>query len=491
MKKMNFRKALRLWGCMMTLAVAGAALQTYAQTVSPVFSQTTLLAPYMYKLQDWSRLPAECLQLRLRLLDTRVETATLYLRMEMEANGIKIENPMPLAYGIPLAGGEEVTLNASRLAVYFLPSNLSVSGARANEVRVSDGLLPDGLYTLKFRVYEATTGNLVSVQEMPAMFTLVSGEPPLISFPAEDATLWFSDPCHIRFQWMPRHLQYAGGFTTEYDFEIAEIPEGVYAWKEYFSTLPSVYKQTTSQTFLDYDAAMPILMPQKEYALRVRARCSNASGEELHIKNNGYSVVQKFSYKELCGEISGLRVDRIAATSAHLSWNEPLEARACQVYYRKNGKADAKWFKAGGELPGGTRELTLTDLDPSTGYECKVTVKCAYTQSENDVVFRFTTLSKDNAHLDCGNHNLQADTSRSQEPLKELAVFDQIRTANGFVIDVEEVQGSDGRFSGKGNTHIPLLANTGVKVTFKNIFVNKNYELVSGTIKAEKTISEF
>ena len=490
MKKMNFRKALRFcWGCML-IAATGMAPQTEAQTVSPVLSQTTLLAPYSYKLQDWSRLPDERLQLRLRLLDTRVEASTLYLKMEMEANGIKIENPMPLANGIPLAGGEEITLNASRLSMYFLPANLSLSGTRAGEVRASDGMLPDGIYTLKFKVYEATTGNLVSVQEMPAMFTLVSGEPPLLTSPAENETLWFSDPCHIRFQWMARHLQYAGGFSTEYDFEIAEIPEGVSAWKEYFNTLPLVYRQTTTQTFLDYDASMPILLPQKDYALRVRARCSNASGVAFYIKNNGYSVVQKFSYKELCNGISGLRIDRISATSAHLTWNEPIEARTCQVYYRKNGKPDAKWFKAGNELQGGVRELTLKDLDPSTGYECKVSVKCAYTESENDVIFRFTTLSKDNAHLECGNHNLQSDTSRSMEPLKELSVFDQIRTANGFVIDVEEVEGSDGRFSGKGNTHIPLLANTGVKVTFKNIFVNKNYELVSGTVKAERTITK-
>ncbi|MDE7357026.1 MAG: hypothetical protein K2M74_01155, partial [Bacteroidales bacterium] len=212
MKNKNFRKALRFcWGCML-IAATGMAPQAEAQTVSPVFSQTTLLAPYSYKLQDWSRLPDERLQVRLRLLDTRVESSTLYLKMEMEANGIKIENPMPLANGIPLAGGEEITLNASRLSMYFLPANLSLSGTRAQEVRISDGVLPDGIYTLRFRVYEATTGNLVSVQEMPAMFTLVSGEPPLITSPAENETLWFSDPCHIRFQWMARHLQYAGGF---------------------------------------------------------------------------------------------------------------------------------------------------------------------------------------------------------------------------------------------------------------------------------------
>ena len=58
------------------------------------------------------------------------------------------------------------------------------------------------------------------------------------------------------------------------------------------------------------------------------------------------------------------------------------------------------------------------------------------------------------------------------------------RTAEAL-LKIEEATGSNGMFSGSGYTHIPLLSNTGVKVKFKNVFINKDYELVSGTFTAE------
>ncbi|MDR2556516.1 MAG: hypothetical protein LBC49_02245, partial [Bacteroidales bacterium] len=61
-----------------------------------------------------------------------------------------------------------------------------------------------------------------------------------------------------------------------------------------------------------------------------------------------------------------------------------------------------------------------------------------------------------------------------------LRRFDKVKTASGLTISIEDVTGENGIFSGTGYTHIPLLANTGVKVTFKKIHINKNYELVSG-----------
>ena len=141
---------------------------------------------------------------------------------------------------------------------------------------------------------------------------------------------------------------------------------------------------------------------------------------------------------------------------------------------------------SGLRLEDGPEGVMLVLEEPSTGYECKIQTHCVHTCSQDDVVYRFTTLSKDNASLECGNHNLSPDSSRSTQPLEKLMRFDQIRTANGFVIEVEEAQGEQGTFSGSGYTRIPLLANTGVKVKFKNVFINKNYELVSGSIEAEK-----
>lgn len=483
MKRHSFFKKL---SALLLLLPAFLAGSSNGQTVSPVSSQTFLQAPYLYNINHWPRMADDRLQLRLRLLDTRVDQASLLLRMRMVCESLSLENPMPLPIPVSLSGGEEIQLNAHDLHAYFLPSNLVYGGNGQQAFLQSGGMLPDGVYRLYFEVYEAKSGNKVSIQESPAIFKLVAGEPPLINTPHYGSTQYYGKQNAIRFQWTPRHLHVAGFFLTEYTFEIAEIPEGAENWKEYFHTLPLIHRTATSQAFFDYGPEHPQLIPGKRYAFRVHARCSNAENEELYIKNNGYSEVFLLYYEENCPIVPQLRITNIRATTATLEWSEPVEAKSYTLLYRKNGKPDARWFKLKEELPAGTSMAKLTELEPATGYECKLTVQCDYSQSENDAVYRFTTLASDNAGLKCGKHESKESEPKNPTPLKQLHRFDQVRTSNGFIFEIEEAEGKDGIFSGSGYTHIPLLANTGVRVKFKNIFVNKDYELVSGVFTAEK-----
>lgn len=471
------------------LLPAFMAGQGKSQTVSPVSSQTFLQAPYLYNINQWCNLTDNRIQLRLRMLDTRVEQATLFLRMCLVSENIVLENSRYLPIAVQLSGGEEVTLNAHDLNSYFMPGNLQCSGSGKQTFLQSGGLLPDGLYKLYFEAYEAKSGNKVSIQEGPAIFKLIAGEPPLINTPQYGHTFYLDKQPSIRFQWTPRHLQMAGFFRTEYTFELSEIPEGAQNWKEYFHTLPLILKETTERPFFDYGPASPQLIPGKRYAFRVRAVCNNDEKENLYIKNEGYSEVFLLNYEEDCPIVPQLRIDQVRATSALISWTEPVEATEYTLQYRKNGKSSAHWFSVKEPLSAGTTQFKLNDLEPATGYECRLIVQCAYTQSQENVTYRFTTLSGDNAGLNCGKHDLPPSVQKDMTPLKVLQRFDQIRTDNGFVFEIEQAEGQDGYFSGNGYTHIPLLANTGVKVKFKNIFVNKNYELVSGVITAESSIT--
>lgn len=475
--------------CLLAAFPALMAGRTTGQTVSPVSSQTFLQPPYHYNINHWADMSENRMQLRLRLLDTRVEKATLFLRMRLVSENLDIENTMPLPIAISIAGGEEVLIEAQHLRAYFHPSSLQFGGNGKQAFLQSGGLLPDGLYRLYFEAYEANSGNKVSVQESPAIFKLVAGEPPLINLPMYGSTLYYNKQPSIRFQWTPRHLQMAGFFKTEYTFELSEIPQGANNWKEYFHTLPRILKETTDRPYYDYGPESPQLIPGKRYAFRVQARCTNSENESLYIRNNGYSEVFLLYYKEDCPVVPQLRIEQVRATSALVVWTEPLEAKEYKLQYRKNGKSSSAWFSVKETLPEGTAQYRLNGLEPATGYECRLNVKCSYSQSQQDVVYRFTTLSDDNAGLKCGKHDLPPAEQKDQTPLKMLQRFDQLRTDNGFIFEVEEAEGSDGIFSGWGYTHIPLLANTGVTVRFKNIFINKNYELVSGVITAESSIT--
>lgn len=459
------------------------------QTVSPVSSQTQLQAPYLYNLHHWANIDDDRLQVRLRLLDTKVPNATLYLRMRMVSENLSVENGLPLPIAVSLSGGEEVLLRGQALRPYFTASNLQINGNGKQALLQSGGMLPDGLYRLSFEVYEARSGNKVSVQESPALFRLVAGEPPLINAPQYGSTFYYGKQEVIRFQWTPRHQQMTGAFNTRYTFELAQIPEGAQNWKEYFHTLPLIAKENVEQPFFDYGPQSPQLIPGHRYAFRVRAECRNAANESLYIKNDGYSEVFLLHYEERCPIVPQLRIEKVRSTTATLTWTETEEAKEYKLQYRKNGNPNARWFNFQNPLPAGSTNAVLENLEPGTGYECRLLVKCAYSQSENDAVYRFTTLSNDNAGLQCGKHE-RIDTVSHKEmtPLPQLRAFDQVRTASGFVFEIERVNGgADGRFSGEAYTHVPLLSNTGVKVKFNNIFVNKNYELVSGTFVAVKS----
>lgn len=475
-------KKLKTYLFLLASVFPGGLIQ--GQTVPPVSSRTRLQAPYPYQWHNWSRMPDARLQVYLRLLDTRVESATLYLRMRLVSENLIIENPVPLPKPITLSGGEEVYLDAGMLSEYFLSTNIRYSGNASRNFQLSGGVLPDGFYQLCFEAYEARSGSKVSLHESPAMFTLLAGEPPFINLPFAEDTFYYNRKENLRFQWTPRHVG-TTGFQTEYVLEIARIPEGVSDWQEYFSTLPLILREHTSRNSFDYTQEYPELLPGKQYAFRVQTTASSAEGDVLYIKNEGYSEIRRFYVEEHCPIVPQLRIEGITSVRAVLRWSEPLEAQSYVLEYRKNGKPDAKWFKYTGKLPAGSTEAVLEDLEPSTGYECKLSVQCAYSRSKGDVVYRFTTLSAENAHLDCGNHSLSGDSGKDQTPLPSLKKFDQVRSGNGFVFEIEEASGSNGVFSGSGYTHIPLLSNTGVKVKFKNVFINKNYELVSGTFTAE------
>ena len=79
------------------LGIPGAEATIQAQTISPVSSRTMLQAPYLYQWHQWSQMPDDRLHLYLRLLDTKVENATLFLRMRMVSDNLSIENAPPEA----------------------------------------------------------------------------------------------------------------------------------------------------------------------------------------------------------------------------------------------------------------------------------------------------------------------------------------------------------------------------------------------------------
>lgn len=469
------------------LLLGSAAGRLHAQSIAPVRSVTTCQAPFLHRLSDWFLRSDPAFTLQISLLDASISHADLKLRMVLTSDKIRLENPMPLPRIFRLGGGELLSLTSEDLRTYFQVHQLSISNMSRTQFQQNGERLPDGLYQLSFEVYEAASGVKVSLHETPGVFRLISCEPPLLYSPDNHSVLEKQGPPHIVFGWTARHGAAAALMDTEYDFELKCIPGNFQGdWQSRFDQLATVYRQTTDRTSLIYDGSLPPLEVGLHYAFRVRARGRDRNGHDIVFSNQGYSEIFDFAYKAYCPPVAQWQIDSVTAYNARIQWTEdPLDC-AYRLRYRKAEVADAAWFPT--DIPLGENTCRLYPLEPGTAYECQFQRQCQDGWSETDRTQRFRTLDEKPVVLKCGQHpETKTVQPNPAEALAVLRKFDQVKTQSGFVMAIDEVEGGDGYFSGTAHTYIPLLDNTGVKVSFSKIFVNQNYELVSGTFKAAKS----
>jgi hypothetical protein len=458
--------------------------------ISPVRSQTITYSNLPRSIEKWTIPNESNLELHLSMLDVNVASATIKIKMILEFSGStssasgKIENPVPLPIPINITGGEETILYNDDLVPFFLLSNLSFKGYSFIDYQKNGNSLPDGNYTLRFEVYEYYSGAKVSRTEISARFYFRSADVPLITSPLQNEIFYTDVPLQFFFRWTPRHIGSAPGFTdTRYTLEVAQVPKNFSSnINLYFNTFPRIYEAKVENTYLYFDDNNAFLEAENIYAYRVRAQYFNGIGEELVLKNNGYSEVRTFSVKERCIGVKNLFVTP-KEESALLQWTPSPNAAFATLYYRKK---DGKWF----EISLGSNDVSaeIKNLESGTEYQCKISVACAFgssgtndgTVSENGsvVTFQTTLPSLSDGNSNCGE--TIAATEKENDSLSILRRFDKVKTGSGLTISIEDVTGENGIFSGTGYTHIPLLANTGIKVTFKKVHINKNYQLVSG-----------
>jgi hypothetical protein len=456
---------------------------TSAQNIiSPVRSQTVTYSKLSRNIEKWAIPGENNIEVHLSMLDVNVANATVKIKMVLEfsngANG-KIENPAPLSIPVNIKGGEDKILHTEDLMPFFSLSNLSFKGYSFTDYQKNGNSLPDGNYTLRFEVYEYYSGTKVSRTEISSRFYFHSPDPPILTSPAQNEVFYADVPLQFFFRWTPRHIGSAAGFTdNRYTLEIVQVPKNFSSnINSYFNTFPRIYETETNNTYCYFDNNNALLETGSTCAYRVRAQCFSAGGEELILKNNGYSEIRTFSIKERCIGVKNLTAAP-SENSALLQWTPSANAAFITLSYRKK---DRQWFS----MPlGNTDDFTeIGNLENGTEYECKISATCAFegsgAVSENDPVITFYTRFPNKAtENNCGE--MVTEIERATDSLFILHRFDKVKTASGLIISIEDVTGENGIFSGTGYTNIPLLANTGVKVTFRKIHVNKNYELVNG-----------
>ncbi|MDX9694678.1 MAG: fibronectin type III domain-containing protein [Bacteroidales bacterium] len=450
------------------------AFQAKSQ-VYPVQLNTQLIPPYSLRLSDYVAPGTNRIGLNMLLTDLNELNYQVRLELTIEGNGITIKtsplfNPQPII----LDGGVPQYFTSSDLAAWFDPQNLDFSGY-SKSAYLSSGRLPEGVYRFYFTVLDYNKHIRVS-NNIPVTAWLMLNDPPLINLPFPNHKVEHIDPQNIVFQWTPRHTASPNSaFSAEYEFTLVEIwPEGRDPNNAIQTSIP-VYQTTTTNTTLVYGLAEPFLEPGKQYAYRVQAR--DVDGRDM-FKNNGYSEVRMFTFGEECKPITNITSEVKRFNEALISWTPGFTNTSFTVRYRKANTPSAEWFEENRFVS----DVTLNDLQAQTTYEYQVMAYCGTYDSDYSDIQTFTTPEPAVSSFECGksaDSTLIANTT----PLPVLRKRDFIWSGD-FMVQITEVSGGNGNFSGKGLALVPYLGFVKLAVEFESIKVNTEKQVFEGEIKS-------
>lgn len=439
--------------------------------IFPINVTPQVIPPYSLKLSEYSTSVSDKIILNLLLTDITESNRQVNLKFFVENNaGLSIQstdvvigaNPIFLDGGIPLR------LSNLDLQAYFEFQNLR--GISPQQYSVP---LPEGLYRFCFEVYDAKSGQQISRKSCTAVY-LVLNDPPFLNLPNRGEQVLMRDPQNIIFQWTPRHLN---ATNVEYEFTLAELWDNQMDPQAAFLASRPLYQTNTFATTLLYGPGETPLLPDKTYGWRVKAMVSDGISETSVFKNNGYSEIYYFTYTGSCAEPEYILAESKNTTTEKILW-QGVDHLRYNVQYRKKDAENAIWFD-GGTI---NEYTTVYNLEPGTTYEFRVGGQCLdngpYTYSQ---IYEFTTtLTPDEeSTYNCGITPEIIITN--QDPLSQLVVNETF-TAGDFPVTVKEVEGANGSFSGWGYIIVPYLQDTKLKVSFDNIRINSDYQLLDGIV---------
>lgn len=465
-----------------------------AQTVHPVTASLQLVPPYSVYLADYAAPGNDKLRVILTLNDLTQPSYTVRLQVKVELNGRVVMQTDP-AYrpsGITLTAGLPQVITGSQLNEYLVTSHLQFMNGFSRDNYERTKALPEGAYRICVTAYDYYRNDQVPVSnEGCNIFFFQKKEAPVLNMPLCNTRVEQQDPQFLTFNWSMRNTPspFVGAAGTGYRFELYEVrPAG--SNPEYIvrSSKP-IYTATTDAVMLVYGPGEPQLLDSMQYVWRVQA--FDKDGRDAY-QNNGYSPACVFTYgggdpflahnvgkPDLFGESLGERSGKwwwsVANGKKVDGWN---------VQYRKQASAASKgeafdWNK---QYVSDTL-LHLFNLEPDNVYEARVqaTIKGITGSWSETTVFR--TMPR--RVYECGKNDTSAyglGSPGSGQPLNS-AVAGMVVRVGDFDMQLLQVSGGNGRFSGYGAVATPLLGFR-VNVKFSDVQINDKLLLTQGEVVA-------
>jgi hypothetical protein len=448
----------------------------------PVTSTVQLMPPYSVYLADYARPGSEQMQVYLLLRDLSEPAYDIRLRLTIEGSGIRLQtNPAYQPPPITLEGGSPTIVSGETLAPYLDSRNLLFSGITQAEYEQRRAL-PEGFYQITVEVLDYRRADRVLSRPATFMAWFTLNEPPRITAPLCGTTLPLQEPTNILFQWMDGgNVNLGSPFATEYELTLVEVfPADRNVEDAIRSSVPLLQTITTETSYL-YGLTDAALIPGQKYAFRVRALDTEVSTRGRGIfKNEGYSETCHFTYGDglVLTPPDGIRVYAENAQKALVNWHLSVDPDRYRVEYRRKadeGEEALTWFSK--ETT--DEQVVLRDLEPETTYEVRVASLFQGFVSRYSAVQTFTTPEVIAAA--CGVAPPHAITA-STVPLT-TALAGEYWQVGDFEMQVREVRGGDGVFSGWGVMSVPYLSMQ-MPVKFDQVWVDEDYNVVRGEVIA-------
>ncbi|MFN3446534.1 MAG: hypothetical protein ACK44D_12400, partial [Bacteroidia bacterium] len=280
-----------------------SAFAGFAQ-VTPVQVTPQLVAPYSLQVSEYYSGTLPKIQVLLINRDINQPAIQVKLKMTIESQNCRMRtkdvNTTPT---ITLTNGVPYYLAPNELQAYFSSANLDFGGGMSEQQYNQTGRLPEGLYTFTFEAYELYSSNLVSNKGF-SMGWLTLADPPLLNTPARGEEVTPNATQSIVFNWTPRHnTSPAAAYMTEYQFTLVEYNDAALSPDAAFASSNPILQKTVTTTTMLFSNQEPIttnLIEGKRYAWRVQAKAKNGALEIPMFRNNGFSEVFWFVYKNSC-----------------------------------------------------------------------------------------------------------------------------------------------------------------------------------------------
>ena len=337
-------------------------------------------------------------------------------------------------------------------------------------------LLSEGYYSLCVEAIDWQTQLPVSHPHCYDLF-LNLDDAPSIFYPEQNSILEAQPSQNLNISW----THFAVNFNAEniqYELFIFEKPEGPVVAVDIVNHNLPVFSTTTYSQNLFITESDLMLEPGTNYILLVQASATFSS----HLfKNSGYSELVEFTYGVSCPP----PLNTIITTwhdKATIDWESDMNHTSYEFNFR--AKDEVKW----NSIILNQNHHEIEQLIKDSTYYFQIRPFC-HSQPGDLAELDSFQIEKDEISFSCESV-AAAESVTNEVPNQDLVIGDFI-IANGFKIQLGQINYNDNNVSGEGFIIIPYLNDARVYVEFTDIKVNTDHQLFEGIIDIRSIENDF